>query len=147
MLIGVGLHPGRWRLLRPGTARGTVVDRKPAPRPPGHEVEADVGRDLVQPRPERPAVIEPWQSAPDPQQGILERVVGIVHRPEQPVAVRMQFGPVKLDQPAEGVTLAAAGALDQRPLIGDGADRGDSHARSLDARGPGPKERGSGWGR
>jgi hypothetical protein len=42
--------------------------------------------------------------------------------------VRVEFGQVRTDQPAEGLTPAAAGALDQRPLTGDRTGGGGNHA-------------------
>jgi hypothetical protein len=61
----------------------------------------------------------------------LERVVGVVHRAEHPVAVSVKLGPVRPDEPAKGMTVAAAGALEQGPLLGDEACHGDRHAASL----------------
>jgi hypothetical protein len=104
--VGVGLDPHRLgqrpcRRIAAWASRGPVVGREPAPGPAGDRMQAGVGCDLVQPRAERPAAIEPAQPASGAQQGVLERVVGVVHRAEHPVAMRVQFGPIGLDQPAK----------------------------------------------
>jgi hypothetical protein len=70
------------------------------------------------PRPS-PEVGWAWQrlvATPGAQQRLLEGVVGVVHRPEHPVAVRVQLGAVGRHQPPEGGPVAAAGRLQQRPL-------------------------------
>ena len=43
----------------------------------------------------------------------------------------MKLGPVRPDEPAKGMTAAAAGALEQGPLLGDEACHGGRHAASL----------------
>ena len=61
----------------------------------------------------------------------MARVVGVVQRAEHPVAVRVKLGPVRPDEPAKGMTVAAAGGLEQGPLPGDDACHGGRHAASL----------------
>ena len=47
------------------------------------------------------AVAQPRRAAPRAQQRLLQRVVGVVDRAEHPVAVRVQLGPVRLDEVRE----------------------------------------------
>ncbi len=60
----------------------------------------------------------------------MERVIGVVHRAEHPVAVSVKLGPVRPDEPAKGMTVAAACSLEQGPLLGDEACH-DGHAANL----------------
>ena len=52
----------------------------------------------------RPANV---QALPGAEQGVLEGVVGVLDRAQHPVAVGAQLGPVGLDQPGEGLVVAA----------------------------------------
>jgi len=95
-------------------ARGRlVVERQHAPGPSRDRVEAHVGRDPVQPRAKPPRAAEPRQRAPRPRQRLLERVVGVVQRPEHPVAVDVKRRAVRLDEPAKRVLVAAADRIEQ----------------------------------
>jgi hypothetical protein len=67
--------------------------------------QAHVGGDAVQPCGDRRARLEPSDPAPGPQQRLLQRVVGIVQRPKEAVAVGVQRRPVRRCQ------------LDERPLV------------------------------
>src|SRR5437667_180260 len=57
-------------------------------------VQADVGRDPVQPGPHRRASLELVPAAPRADKGILHRVFGVEGRPEHPVAVRRELAAV-----------------------------------------------------
>src|SRR5262249_43625601 len=57
-------------------------------------VEADIARDLVQPRPHRGATLEAVEALPCPHQRLLHRVVGLERRTEHSVAVRGELSPV-----------------------------------------------------
>jgi len=61
------------------------------------QVEADVGRDPVQPRTHRGPAGEAVGAAPGPDQGLLHRVLGVERRAEHPVAVGGQLLPVLLE--------------------------------------------------
>ena len=80
---------------------GPVVDRQHPLGAPGDRVEADVGRDPVQPRAQRAAPAESRQPAPRAQERVLERVVGVVQRAEHAVAVRVELGTLLLDEVIE----------------------------------------------
>jgi hypothetical protein len=74
----------------------------------GDRVEANVGRDPIQPTPRRASAAEVGLRSPGPQEGVLERILCIVQRAEHPVAVRVKRGAMRLDEAAEGVLVASA---------------------------------------
>jgi hypothetical protein len=123
--VRVRLEPGD--LAAPGRL-GRLERRHRAGRdaPPGRaqRVEALVGRDPVQPRAQRGPLLEAGQPPPGGQQRLLQQVLGVGQRPGQPVAVRLQFPPVRLDQRPERLLLACLGALQ------DGLLHGPQHAIS-----------------
>ena len=51
------------------------------------------------------------------EQRVLERVLGVLHRAEHPVAVGVQLGAMGLHQPTEGILVAAAGGLQQLAFV------------------------------
>ena len=65
------------------------------------QVQAGVGGDPVEPGPERRASLEGLAPAPGAQEGLLHGVLGVLERPEHPVAVHVQLAPVSLSQPRE----------------------------------------------
>jgi RNA polymerase sigma factor (sigma-70 family) len=71
---------------------------EPAP-PPGH--------------PDRAAALEPGQALPGRQQGLLQRILGVQGRAEDPVAVHLQLAPVGIDQFAERLPVAGPGPVYQ----------------------------------
>ena len=78
--------------------------RAPAGRP--QRVQAPAGGDPVQPGPHRGAPLESGQALPGRQQRILLRVLGVVHRAENPVAVHLQLAPVRVDQLGKRVAVS-----------------------------------------
>jgi hypothetical protein len=54
-------------------------------------VDAHVGGDPVQPRPQPDPILEPVLGAPGAEQRFLDGVLGLVDRAEHPVAVAGQF--------------------------------------------------------
>ena len=70
-------------------------------RPPGAALEvgeADVGGDAVEPGAHRGATLEAVVGPPGAQVGLLDEVLGLVHGPGHPVAVREQLPPVGVRQ-------------------------------------------------
>ena len=104
--------PGRRRAAGPGTAPASGTSSAcgssssgslpGAPSADGtirrllccRSVQADPGRDPVEPGPDRRALLEVRVPAPGPQVRLLHRVLGVVQRAEHPVAVRDQLTPV-----------------------------------------------------
>src|SRR5205085_1015830 len=72
--------------------------------------QTDVGGDRVQPRPGRGGLTQTGRPSPGPEHGLLERIVGVVHRAEHPVAVRVELGSVRLDEVREVAFLGWRGA-------------------------------------
>ena len=51
-------------------------------------------------------LLSAWQALPGRQQGVLERILGVGHRAEKPVAVHLQLAPVRVDKLAERVPVS-----------------------------------------
>jgi hypothetical protein len=100
---GLGRLDHRWHLLG---AAPEIAQR----------VQAAVGRDAVQPRAQRGSPLEAPEPAPGRQQRLLQQVLGILDRAEDPVAVELKLAPVGIDELAERLLVARAGA--DKSLIG-----------------------------
>jgi hypothetical protein len=117
-VIGVGLQPcdlaaaGGIR----GAERGDRLGRNPAAGT-AQRVEALVGRDAVQPGAQGRALLEPGQPAPGREQRLLQQVLGVVQRAEYPVAVHLNFAPVRIGEFAERVLIAVSGTPEQRRIV------------------------------
>jgi hypothetical protein len=94
-----------------GTGRPVGVGEHP-PRPAGREAKAGVGGDAVQPVVERGPALVAAQPTPGREQRLLQGVVGVVHRAEHPVTVRVQRRPVLGDQPVERLVIALPGGVE-----------------------------------
>src|SRR5919197_1345118 len=73
--------------------------------------EADVGGDRMQPSAELRARLVAVGAFPRAQHRLLELVVGVVERAEQPVTVKMEGSPVGLDQERERLLIHRRGTL------------------------------------
>ena len=82
-----------------GTTSGGITRRDRGTK----HVEACVGRDPVEPRPEReaPAGTEALAAPPSAQERLLDEVLGVLERAEHPVAVHLQLTAVALDERGE----------------------------------------------
>jgi len=100
-----GQAPGALAQLLPGWR--TVVDRQHPLGTARNRVNADVGRDPVQPGAHRASTAEARIRPPGPKQRLLERVVGVIRRAEHPVAVRVQVGAASLHELVERGALHA----------------------------------------
>src|SRR5262249_46777293 len=67
----------------------------------------------VQPGPDRRSPLELGQAAPGGQQGLLQRVLGVLGGPEDPVAVQLQFALVGADKLAKRMLVPALHPVDQ----------------------------------
>jgi hypothetical protein len=106
--VGVGLEPERldplcrlrrvnhgWCLLgaaRPGTQR----------------IQAAVGRDPVKPVAHGRAALELREAPPSGQQRLLDHVLCVLHRAEDPIAVHLQLAPQGLGELAKRLLVAGA---------------------------------------
>ena len=70
--------------------------------------QAHIGRDGEEPRSGRTRIAQAGSTAPSAQERVLQRIIGVVHRAEHPVAMRMEFGPVTFDDISEVGTLAGS---------------------------------------
>jgi hypothetical protein len=79
---------------RAGRRRGAKVHSAGATLGTAQHVEADVGRDGIQPRPQRRSVlVEPIQPPPGTYQGLLHGVLCLERRAQHPIAVADQLDP------------------------------------------------------
>jgi hypothetical protein len=92
-LIGVGLEPDRFDDRSTGWcvrfSRWPEVVRQDALGPACNLGQTNIGRDPIQPRPSGAPVPQAGGTAPGAQHRFLQGVVGIVHRAEHPVTVRV----------------------------------------------------------
>ena len=105
--VGVGLEPDG---LGPAARLGHVLHRLDPPRSPRagpQRVQTAVGRDPVEPRPQRGALVEPLEAAPGGEQRLLHQVLGVLCRADDAVAVELQLAAVALGQLAERVAIEA----------------------------------------
>ena len=116
--LGVGLDPHRLQQRPPERRAGlggrAEVDREHARLAPLDRAQAAVGGDRVQPGAQRAAALEPPQPAPGAQPRLLLRVLGVVHRAEHAVAVRVQLASQRLDEPRERALVAGARGVEVR---------------------------------
>ncbi len=80
-----------------GGGWGRQVHRPGATVAPVQHVEAHVGGDAVQPRPERRSALEAVVAAPGAHHGLLHRILGFERGSEHAVAVRGELPPVLLE--------------------------------------------------
>ena len=73
------------------------------------------------------ARLEARQRSPRAQEGVLDGVLGVLHRSEHPVAVGLELAAERLDEVAEGVLAASAGRLQQLSFAGASGCRGGGH--------------------
>ena len=99
-VIHGGLHQ-RWPVSSPSPAGGPRSTGMTRRARCSSCRRAGVGRDGEQPGPQRAAPLEPVEGLPGPQQGLLQRVLGVVQRAGHPVAVRQQPRPVRCHQLGE----------------------------------------------
>jgi hypothetical protein len=98
--IGDRLEPMRpWlRLQRIANgADGPFFHWTHAARPRRQGVEADVGRDPIEPRPQRRATLEASEVLPRPHHGFLDRVLGVERGAEHAIAVAGKRGAVRFE--------------------------------------------------
>jgi hypothetical protein len=72
--------------------------RQLAPGPALGDIQRRVRGDLVEPGSQRTAALEARESPPRPQQRVLQGILSVLNRPEDPVAVRVEFRAVHLDE-------------------------------------------------
>src|SRR6266699_1916146 len=91
--IGFGSKPHRQR------ARLAFLER----------IEEDVGRDLIEPGPQRGLTLEGVAVLPGAQHRLLHQILGIMQRPQQAITVQVQFLAIWLDEGAEFGKVASCG--------------------------------------
>jgi hypothetical protein len=113
--VGVGAQPDHFaaagRLGRGDVKRRQVGGRVPPGR--AQRVQAAVGGDPVQPRAEGSPALEPGQPPPSGGEGLLQRVLRVRKRAEEPVAVELDLSPVRSDQLLEGLLISRTGPFDE----------------------------------
>ena len=112
--VRIGVEPERFgapRRLGDRDVRRHLDLRSPPSRP--EHVEGTVGRHRVEPRADRGSLLESPQAAPGREQRLLHRVLRVLQRPEDPVAVHVQLRPEGLDHLVERVLIAGLGPGDE----------------------------------
>ena len=105
--VGVRLEPERLVPAgRLGQLRHPLLLRASAVRPQG--IERAIGGDPVQPSPKRGALLEPWKAPPGGEQRLLEHVLRLLDRADDPVDVQLQLAPVGIGQLAKRVLVPTA---------------------------------------
>ena len=89
-----------------GELRHRCLRRASAIRPQG--IERAIGGDPVEPRPERGALLELREASPGGEQRLLEHVLRVLGRADDPVDVQLQLTPVGVGQLAERVLVPTA---------------------------------------
>src|SRR5262249_27058032 len=84
---------------------GQIGPRPPAAGP--QRVQAPVGRDPVKPGAQRCPSLVLAEPPPGGQQGLLQYVLGVLHRAEDPVAVQLKLAAVGVGQLAERAVVPA----------------------------------------
>ena len=106
--VWVGLEPDRLAVAgRLGHLGHPLQVFRAAPaRPQG--IQRAVGGDPVQPGTDRRALLELLEAAPRGEQRLLQQVLGVLRRADDPVDVQLQLTPVGVGQLAERVLVAGA---------------------------------------
>jgi hypothetical protein len=81
-------------------------------------IQRAIGGDPVQPGTDRRAFLELLKAAPRGEQRLLEQVLGVVRRADDPVGMQLEFLPVGVGQLAERILLA--GPRTGEDLLGHG---------------------------
>src|SRR5439155_18252337 len=107
--IRVGLEPDR---LAPARGLGYLGHPPVLRAAPGRAegVQRAVRGDPVQPGADRRASLELLEAAPGREQRLLEQVLGVLRRADDPVDVQLQLTPVGVGQLAERALVSRAGA-------------------------------------
>ena len=114
--VGVGFQPGRGVAGAGGFGQGGLGQRggdAGASAVGAQHAQAPVGRDLIQPGPERGPLAELAEVTPGGHEGLLECVLGVLQGSQDAVAVHLQLVGVALDQVAERVVVAGPSPGDQ----------------------------------
>jgi len=72
-------------------------------------IEEDIGRDLIEPGPQRGLTLEGVAVLPGAQHRLLHQILGIMQRPQQAITVQVQFPAIWLDEGAEFGKFASSG--------------------------------------
>ena len=116
-VIGAGFEPGDLAQLGRLGWRGTGQRTCPpaaASRSP--RIQAARGDHPVQPGPDRGAFLEAAQPLPGRQQRVLQGILGVVDRPQHPVAVHLQLSLVRADKLAERLPIARPARSSSSPV-------------------------------
>ena len=106
--VGVGLQPHRLGVAGGLGHLGPALQiLRAAPGRP-ERIEGAIGRDPVQPGTDRRAGLEVLDATPRGEEGLLEQVLRVLDRPDDPVDVQLELTPVRVGQLAECILVAGA---------------------------------------
>ena len=119
--VGVRLEPDRLgKRLAESSVRvggGPVVDRQHTLGPLLDHAQTRVGGDPIEPGAKRTSTLEAGESAPGTEQCLLQRVLGVGHGAEHPVAVRAKLGLIGPDKAGERLLVARPCGFEQPALV------------------------------
>jgi hypothetical protein len=78
-------------------------------------IEGAIGRDPVQPGTDRRAALEALEATPPGEEGLLEQVLRVLDRSDDPVNVHLELTPVRVGQLAERILIAGACMAEHLP--------------------------------
>ena len=136
----VGLEPRNLFQRR----AGREVDRELSSSTALDQGQATVGGDAVEPGTHVAARRQPVERRPCPDQRLLDGILGILDRPEHPVAVHLQLGPVTRHSGIEVGTLHSEETTTREAPNGASAARTRPVATSHPRRPPGSHRRSGG---
>src|SRR5262249_49228211 len=76
-------------------------------------VQAAIGRDAVQPRPNRRAALETAQTLPSGEERVLQCILRVVDGTQDSVAMELKVAPKWFDKLAKSILVPASGSFDQ----------------------------------
>jgi hypothetical protein len=145
-VVRIGLEPRQLRRfdeLGSRRIRGWAeIRRDDATWPALEGVETGVRGDAVEPGPEQGPALEGCASPPGAEQGLLDQVLGVLDRPQHPIAMDLELSPIALSQGDEGRLVAGAHRGHDCSLFtqGHSGDRGHP-GTSREPCPPGPRIR------
>ena len=106
--VGVGLEPDRLAVAGRLGHLGHPLQVSGAAPARTQGVERAVGGDPVQPGADRRPLLELLEAAPGGEQRLLQQVLGVLRRADDPVDVQLELTPVRVGQLAERRLVAGA---------------------------------------
>jgi hypothetical protein len=108
--VRVRLQPQRFATAGGFRRRGDRLHRARPTALVAQRVQAAVRRDAVEPHAQRGSPVEEPEHAPRGQQRLLEKILGLVYRAEDAVAMELELSALRMDELAERLLVSRTGA-------------------------------------